>query len=746
MLRIPFRWQPGAAAVVLSLVPSIAVAQDSREAMWPAPTAEDWKKPVLIQWQRTWDDAVAVARETGKPILVCVNMDGEIASEHYAGIRYRQPEIAKLYEPYVTVMASVYRHNARDFDEQGRRIPCPRFGCVTCGEHIAIEPILFRKFMDGERVAPRHIMVELDENGQDSNAAETYDVYYAFDTDSVFQAIGDGIKNRARQPKVISRGDRSILERVASPDSNDKTAVEQAFFDGDRATKEKILEAAVAAGDNASIDLLRLAVFGLDVEHGKLARKALAMSLRGDAADVINEALRVPLPKDERDALIGALTKIGEKSPQAKKLAVVHKGLSGSQAGVDVRDWTEKMSGSTYPAPAGFDTIETAVEEQARTAATQPKSPEAQLELAESTLLLAVDPKNAALLAKDPRTAADFSQLQFQDAYRAGVEAERLGASGWRVDAVIGLSAYYLERLDEAYSRAEKAAKAMPPGAEGWTGMATLALFAVARQKAIGKKIMAKENWPPEWLSDVNAAYSVLAKHPLGTALQVVEHYDFIEWLGARGKAARVLEAGLQRFPDAWQLHDRMRGQVLRDRGARGLEPAYETMIQKHGATPNLRWFAGYASIVAAEFLRRRGHDDDAVASYDRAIRHFENSIAGNPSSAATSDHYIAVALGGKARIAYENDEDRTALDALIRSFARRPDAAATLDGLNISAVDTAKMLRQRLRDKEAKAMVAELQAAMDRLDPKMLELPAYETGGAPSPDAQRAARRRRGR
>jgi peroxiredoxin (alkyl hydroperoxide reductase subunit C) len=41
---------------------------------------------------------VAVSRETGKPILVCVNMDGEVASEHYAGIRYRQPEIAKLYE------------------------------------------------------------------------------------------------------------------------------------------------------------------------------------------------------------------------------------------------------------------------------------------------------------------------------------------------------------------------------------------------------------------------------------------------------------------------------------------------------------------------------------------------------------------------------------------------------------------------------------------------------------------------
>jgi len=68
----------------------------TRETMWPAPTAEDWKKPCLVHWQRTWDDAVAVSKESGKPILICVNMDGEVASEHYAGIRYRDPSITAL--------------------------------------------------------------------------------------------------------------------------------------------------------------------------------------------------------------------------------------------------------------------------------------------------------------------------------------------------------------------------------------------------------------------------------------------------------------------------------------------------------------------------------------------------------------------------------------------------------------------------------------------------------------------------
>ena len=42
--------------------------------MWPAPTAEDWKRPCLIQWQRNWEDAVEsaaqaldLARRQGSP-------------------------------------------------------------------------------------------------------------------------------------------------------------------------------------------------------------------------------------------------------------------------------------------------------------------------------------------------------------------------------------------------------------------------------------------------------------------------------------------------------------------------------------------------------------------------------------------------------------------------------------------------------------------------------------------------------
>src|SRR5688500_10815456 len=183
-----------------------------RQGMWPSPTAEDWKKPVLIPFQRTWDDAVAVSKETGKRILVCVNMDGEIASEHYAGIRYREPEISKMYEPYVCVIASVYRHSPQDYDGEGRRILCPRFGSVTCGEHIAIEPGLFEKFFDGQRVAPRHVAVDLE-------GRETYDIYYINDVASVLKTVKEGAGPPV--PPVV-RGDRPIADRVASNDAADR--------------------------------------------------------------------------------------------------------------------------------------------------------------------------------------------------------------------------------------------------------------------------------------------------------------------------------------------------------------------------------------------------------------------------------------------------------------------------------------------------------------------------------------------
>jgi hypothetical protein len=211
--------------------------------------------------------------------------------------------------------------------------------------------------------------------------------------------------------------------------------------------------------------------------------------------------------------------------------------------------------------------------------------------------------------------------------------------------------------------------------------------------------------------------------------------------LGAAGQAATVLDAGLTRFPESWVLHDRLRARILAEKGAQGLEPAYAERLAKPDASRNLAWFAGYASIVAAEFQRRARKPDAAFEAYQRAIGLYERAAAANPESRDTCDHYIALAHAGRARIEMEKGNLDGAVTSVLTSFQRRADAAATQDGLNLSPVDTAKMLRNRLDVAKRTDLAEKLKAAMDALDPVLLELPAYERE---SPESRPQSRPRR--
>ncbi len=696
----------------------------NRERMWYAPAAADWVKPCLVPWQRTWEDAVAVARETGRPILICVNMDGEIASEHYAGVRYRQPEIAALYEPYVCVVASVYRHTPRDYDDQGRRIACPRFGTVTCSEHVWIEPFLYERYFEGQRVAPRHIMIELE-------GGEQYDVFYAWDTDSVFGAIREGIAQRPPPPPRPERGDRSLAERVASRDARDREVVERAYAAGDRELQSALLDAAAAQGAAAPVDLLRQAVFGLDLELGKKALQALAQAEAPAAVDLIAEALRAPLQDSEQDALIRALERHGAASPRARTLAVVHRGLAGRASEVDVEAWRGALGDAPSEGAGGsggdYSAAAAELERSTAAAATRPADPAAALTMAESALAFAIAPEGPPRGLTGRAAASRLERLRFADALAAIREAESLGASGWRVDAAAALASWYLGDLAFAYARAEMAVRALPPGESGWNAMAVLGLFAEARRAAIAQALREKSDWPPQWLTDVHAAYAVLARHPLGEAGHAVAHHDFLISLNAHGPAERVLKDALRRFPESWDLHDRWRNRLLADRGVAALEPAYAAWLGEPDAPACLRWYAGVASFVTAEVQRRAREPQSAVGAYERAAIHFERAIAADARNRDSADHYAALSLAGRARVALEGGDLDLATAQLLAAFARRPASAASLDGLNLSPADTARALRARLLRDERADLLAMLDAALEQVDPALLGLPAYE-------------------
>ena len=679
-----------------------------RENMWPAPTAEDWAKPCLITWQRTWEDALAVAQEEGKPILICINMDGEIASEHYAGVRYRQPDIAKLYTPYVTVIASVYRHTPRDHDEQGRRILCPRFGSVTCGEHIAIEPGIYEKFCDGRRIAPRHIAVDI------TNQKEAYDVYYTNDTISVFNAIRDGRQLFPDAKPTVVRGDRPILERVGSRALADRQAVEAAYKNGDAEMRKKLLEAAAKHPDADPLDLLRMGVFGLDPDLSKLARAALAQASSIAATTLISDALRVPMEATERTALIDALKRIGKDSTLARWLSGVHGGLA-AKSDIKPEEWARAQPRTPVAGLGSGVQLDDEAERRAQEAYEKPEDPEVRIQHAEASLAQAMEaPKT---YANNQRMARMYAEHHFAEAITAAKDAAHLGAPAWRASTVRALAAYYSGHLPEAYEAAAAAVRDMPAGESGWNSMAVVTVFAESRWKAIKKAVKDREEWPPKWLADLHAAYSVLMRHPLGTDGQVVWHYEFLVWLGAEHRASRVIVEGIKRFDGSRKLHELLRERLLRRRGIKGLTRAYAKMAAEQPDSPLIAAFAGYAHVVAGDQHRRRARYKDALEAYAAGMQYYEQATKLDERHKPGSDHAIALAHAARARVAYQIDDDELALEEMLKSFERGPGSAGTRDEMGINPAETAQMLVARLRNREKAEMAEKLERALAAID-----------------------------
>ena len=696
----------------------------SEEQMWPAATVEGWKMPVLVQWQRSFDDALRVARADHRPILVAVNMDGEIASEHFAGVRYRDAETAALMTRYACVVASVYRHTPRDYDEEGRRVECPRFGTVTCGEHIQAERELYEKYFDGVRVAPRHIVLDLD-------GTETYDVYYSWDTATVFTTFRKGVES---WPEPNEAMEPTLHNLATSANVEYREALEQEYLQGEIETKRTILRLLIEQRQVDQVEVLRTAIFGLDLELAELARHALAKCETEGSLDLMAEALKIPLEASDRELLLGAVARMAETSPRARTLQALHSGLSLDSRHIDGR--SAEALAREYEANAGRR-----VDVQARAEAVEarPEEPGALLELAEAMLARAQE-------TPDQR----FARFLIEDAHSAALEAERLGSAGPRLDGVVAVTAAELGDRTVARNRAVDAVEggllrlddaATPGEAEpggtltGPSRRSLLLLFAEARRRAIRSAYRAGDTWPPEWLSDVNAAYSIIAESSLVDPAPLVEYYDFLRWIGATPRANAVLDDALRRFPDSPVLHDRLRIRLLWEGGREGLERGYEERLASEEAAGNgptqLTWFAGYASLVAAEHHRRRNEFEAAVTSYGRAIGHFERNIELFPDGKDVCDHYIALAHAGGARVAHAQGQLDLSMQGMLTALRLRPASAATMDGLGITPIATARMLMARLLESGVAEGAARVQTTLDALDPALLEPPPSERAGS---------------
>ncbi|MGH7163865.1 MAG: HEAT repeat domain-containing protein [Planctomycetota bacterium] len=110
-----------------------------------------------VDWAADWESAFRTARETNQPVMVCINSkDGEVANERAATETYRDPEFVALSREFVMIVVG-----ARTHEEEGA---CPRFGGVTCAQHLDCYKELRNRHGDqfflpgtsGEMISPQH--------------------------------------------------------------------------------------------------------------------------------------------------------------------------------------------------------------------------------------------------------------------------------------------------------------------------------------------------------------------------------------------------------------------------------------------------------------------------------------------------------------------------------------------------------------------------------------------------------------
>lgn len=200
---------PLACALLAGFVGGSAVQAAPQDARPPL------ERPQIL-WQRSLDDALAISNEQHRPLFVVINVDGESASDRIVTERYRDPNFVEVTRSFTCVVASISRHNPRDYDERGRRIPCPRLGEVTCAEHIALEPILFDRFLGGARIAPRHALIQPDKT-------KSFDLFEQWDWTALDQATREAAEDVASKTAAtgVAPG-LSITDPATLPQTLDK--------------------------------------------------------------------------------------------------------------------------------------------------------------------------------------------------------------------------------------------------------------------------------------------------------------------------------------------------------------------------------------------------------------------------------------------------------------------------------------------------------------------------------------------
>lgn len=654
-----------------------------------SPVAQTPGNGARIEWQRSLDDALAVQKATGLPLLIVVNMNGEVFNDRFATVTYLDPAFVESTRGYVCLVCSPDRHNERDYDAEGNRIECPRFPGCTCSEHNNVEPLVYERWFNGKRNAPRHVGVSPD-------GKVMFDRYLDQSMATAIEAIAKHRGTPKNTPLPTN-----VNELFTRCDAAARHALEQQFRSGDVATKKALLTAAAKA-TNRPFDLLRMALRSDDDTIFSLAATALAAVATKEALIDVEDALARADDTTVRSALIACLQKMDD--PMAQRLG-------------------KHAAPVTPPAPPGpwnapwrtpsFDANDRASIEAEldRCEAALKATPD------DSTMRLRLATAQAAFATLLIRDGGKGIEFWLEDAVRS---ARKVTATELRTEVEGLLSfVYHMQGDDVAAAQAITAASHAPRPAhpiEPWLATRALATGVVidARTVFANGDSAKSRDLRAEVERTVLALTLAASRNAMLGEDDWLAASGLLEIAGLRHDARGCLVQALASLPGSQRLHERWRARLLVDLGAEAMRRSYAKFVDGTQDKATAEWFAGYAALVAAEQHTRDARSPLAIAAYGDAIERFTKSKTGGADFEDTANHFLVLALAGRAPLRLAKGEAEGAVDDLVRAAALRAASLDDDDGLQRKPRAIASRIQRELEQQGKTELAAKLKPLLN--------------------------------
>lgn len=679
--------------------------------------------PPLMPWQRNLDDAIALSRATGKPLLLCVNMDGELASEALAADRYRDPEFVALADGFIPLLASPDRHDALDHTSRGVRLPDSKFGRVTNSEHIDIEPDLFERWFDGRRVAPRHVGVSPD-------GEVLFDLYLLTDLSKIDEALAEFGKfpEPVEAPVAPEEGAEVPVEPQPEPELDEATLLEspdaahrdllEARFLG-ASVEDRVRLAAAACSPTRETqhpELLRLAL--RDPEAAVRSAGVDALTAHPGAASIEHFVRAAQLvgdePSEQRDALLSALERFAIESDADSALSAMQlaRALRAIGAGSEVVDVDAWLLGTTGRVATESD-AEIAWDER----------------LARIEERLSEDPDNAdwnVLFARNGRSyakaliaAGENPSFVLEDVRRAATRALKVRPDDGLANALFAWSSYMLADFDAASEAARRAIRALEPWSSTPLAVEAIDILADSCARRIYADIAEQAALDEVLLADSAAAHEVLLGHPLGTEAQALRGFQLLGAVNLRAAQRRAVELALERWPGSGTLHEWYRWVVMRDEGPDGLLTAYEGRALSGLEREQRLSFSGLAKLQAAERRIEERDPQRALEDYRLAFRDLEEAVGAGASVGTFARWYQAQARAGRARLFLDSGRLDEALAEILLCFTFETAAHDEPDARGVRPRETLRAVRDALLAVGREADAASLDRYLESPQPE---------------------------